>query len=163
MNPNLQQLQPYPFEKLTRLKQGVTVPKNKPRISLSLGEPQHSTPRFISEAVISHLHGLTQYPSTRGIPELRAAIADWLSLRYSIPSEKIDPESNILPVNGTREGLFSVAQCIIDSSKAPLVMMPNPFYQIYEGAALLAGAEPYFLNTVKDNAFIPNFNSVPFA
>ena len=124
MNPYLQKLQPYPFEKLTRLKRGATVPKNKSPISLSLGEPQHTTPRFISETIISHLHGLTKYPSTRGIPELRAAISEWLSLRYSIPTEKIDPETNILPVNGTREALFSFAQCIINSSKSPLVMMP---------------------------------------
>ena len=161
MNPNLKYLQPYPFEKLTRLKQGINPPVHKPHIALSIGEPKHATPHFIQEAVLTHLHGLIKYPTTRGIPELRKAIAAWISNRFSIPNEKIDPESQILPVNGTREALFSFAQCIIDPADKPVVIMPNPFYQIYEGAAILAGAEPYYLNSLEENNYVPDFSSIP--
>jgi N-succinyldiaminopimelate aminotransferase len=163
MNPHLQKLQSYPFEKLARLKQGVQPPADKAHIALSIGEPQHATPHFISEALIAHLHGLTHYPATKGMPELRQSIADWLSNRFQLPAGAIDPERHILPVNGTREALFSFAQCVVDSAEKPLVLMPNPFYQIYEGAALLAGAEPYFLNTTRETAYLPDFDSVPDA
>lgn len=161
MNPNLQKLQPYPFEKLARLKQGLQPPGDKAHIALSIGEPQHPTPHFISEALIAHLHGLTNYPATKGVPELRRSIADWLSNRFQLPTGTIDPERHVLPVNGTREALFSFAQCVIDATEKPLVLVPNPFYQIYEGAALLAGAEPYFLNTTRETGYLPDFDSVP--
>ena len=160
MNPNLQKLQPYPFEKLARLKQGLQAPSDKPHIALSIGEPQHPTPHFISEALIAHLHGLTNYPATRGIPKLRQTIAQWLSNRFRLPISTVDPERHILPVAGTREALFSFAQCVVDAGEKPLVLMPNPFYQIYEGAALLAGAEPHFLNATRETGYLPDFDAV---
>jgi N-succinyldiaminopimelate aminotransferase len=162
MTPNLKYLHPYPFEKLAQLKQGITPPANKSHIALSMGEPTHATPHLIQEALLTHLHGLANYPTTKGIPELRQAIAGWISRRFQIPADAVNPETQILPVNGTREALFSFAQCLIDSTKvAPVVIMPNPFYQIYEGAALLAGAEPYYLNTLEDSGYLPNFDAVP--
>lgn len=163
MTPHLKYLHPYPFEKLGQLKQGIVPPAGKPHIALSIGEPAHTTPHFIQEALLTHLHGLAKYPTTKGIPELRAAIADWIARRFEIPDEYINPESQVLPVSGTREALFSFAQCVIDPSAdlCPIVIMPNPFYQIYEGAALLAGAEPYFMNTVEDSGYLPDFDAVP--
>ena len=164
MTPNLLHLHPYPFEKLAQLKQGFTPPENLPHIAFSMGEPTHATPHLIQEALLTHLHGLANYPTTKGIPELRQAIAEWLSARFKIPTEVLNPETQVLPVNGTREALFSFAQCLVDSSSAvPVVIMPNPFYQIYEGAALLAGAEPYFLNTLESSGYLPDFDAVPEA
>lgn len=163
MNPDLQRLQPYPFEKLAGLKKGVTPPADRIHISLSIGEPQHPAPGFVADAIITHLHGLSNYPTTRGTPELRSAIGDWLTQRFQLPCGSIDPERHILPVNGTREALFAFAQCVVDRSSHPLVLMPNPFYQIYEGAALLAGAEPWFLNTTADTGYVPDFDAVPAA
>jgi N-succinyldiaminopimelate aminotransferase len=162
MTPNLKHLHPYPFEKLAQLKQGIVPPENKSHIALSMGEPTHATPHLIQEALLTHLHGLANYPTTKGIPELRQAIAGWISRRFQIPADAVNAETQILPVNGTREALFSFAQCLIDPTKAsPVVIMPNPFYQIYEGAALLAGAEPYFLNTLEDSGYLPDFDAVP--
>jgi len=163
MNPNLAQLQPYPFERLARLFDGVTAPAELRPLSLSIGEPQHATPGFITEEVITHLHGLSRYPVTRGIPELRAAIADWLVQRFSLPAGSLDPERQVLPVNGTREALFAFAQCIVNPGSDARVLMPNPFYQIYEGAALLAGARPWFLNTTRESGLLPDFDAVPDA
>ncbi|MEF3075468.1 succinyldiaminopimelate transaminase [Methylobacter sp. Wu1] len=164
MTPYLKYLHPYPFEKLAQLKRGIVPPNDKEHIALSIGEPAHATPHLIQETLLTHLHGLSKYPTTKGIPELRMAIADWLSRRFNVPSELIDPETQVLPVNGTREALFSFAQCVIDAtSPAPVVIMPNPFYQIYEGAALLAGAEPYYLNTLEDSGYLPDFDAVPDA
>lgn len=161
MNPNLKHLQPYPFEKLARLKQGIVPAADKAHIALSIGEPKHITPHIIQEALITHMHGLSAYPSTRGLPELRQSMAEWIASRFQIPADLLDPETQILPVNGTREALFSFAQCLVEPSEKPLVLMPNPFYQIYEGAALLAGAQPYFLNTTVENAYLPDFDTVP--
>jgi len=161
MNPNLSQLQPYPFERLAQLFTGLTPAHGLQPIALSIGEPQHATPGFISEEVITHLHGLSRYPSTRGTTKLRTAIADWLVARFSLNTASLDPERHILPVNGTREALFALAQCTIDPGKQSLVLMPNPFYQIYEGAALLAGAQPWFMNTTRDSGFLPDFETVP--
>ncbi|HEY8159834.1 MAG TPA: succinyldiaminopimelate transaminase [Methylobacter sp.] len=162
MTPNFKHLHPYPFEKLAQLKQGITPPAKMSHIALSMGEPTHATPHLIQEALLTHLHGLANYPTTKGIPELRQAIAGWISRRFQIPAEGINPETQVLPVNGTREALFSFAQCLIDTTKAsPVVIMPNPFYQIYEGAALLAGAEPYYLNTLEDSGYLPDFDAVP--
>ena len=163
MNPNLSQLQPYPFERLTKLFDGVTAPSTQRPISLSIGEPQHATPGFITEEVITHLHGLSRYPLTRGMPELRAAIVDWLVQRFTLPENSLDPECQVLPVNGTREALFAFAQCIINPGHDALVLMPNPFYQIYEGAALLAGARPWFMNTTRESGLLPDFDTVPEA
>lgn len=163
MNPHLSLLHPYPFEKLATLKQGVTPPADKAHIALSIGEPKHATPVFIQEALVRHLQGLTQYPTTKGLPELRQAIADWIGRRFAIPAEYIDADKQVLPVNGTREGLFAIVQAVVDPREKPVVIMPNPFYQIYEGAALLAGAEPYYLNTLEADGYLPDFDSVPEA
>ena len=158
MNPNLKKLHPYPFEKLAQLKKGIIPPANKSSITLSIGEPAHTTPSFIKDVLIENLNSISNYPTTKGIPQLREAIADWLEKRFACD---VNPETQVLPVNGTREALFSFAQCVIDASKNSLVVMPNPFYQIYEGAALLAGAEPYFLNTTAETNYLPDFAAVP--
>jgi N-succinyldiaminopimelate aminotransferase len=160
MNPNLSRLQPYPFERMAELHAGVTPPARLETIRLSIGEPKHPTPGFITEALIEHLHGLSTYPATRGMLGLREAIVDWLTARFRLPPDSLHPEHNVLPLNGTREGLFAIAQCLLDPGDQPLVLMPNPFYQIYEGAALLAGATPYFLNTTIDNDYLPDFDAV---
>jgi N-succinyldiaminopimelate aminotransferase len=160
MNPDLNHLHPYPFEKLAKLKSGCIPPKELPHIALSIGEPKHPTPGFITNAVIEHLHGLSSYPTTAGTLELRQAIQQWLDKRFNLDGH-IDCATQVLPVNGTREALFSFAQAIIDRTQPkPLVVMPNPFYQIYEGAAILAGAEPYYLNCTEQQHFIPDFTSV---
>lgn len=161
MNPNLTSLHAYPFEKLTQLTQGLTPPANKVPISLSLGEPQHDTPVFIADELSEQLSGLKKYPSTKGLPQLRESIGQWLAKRYQLKLEHLDPERHVLPLNGTREGLFSIAQSVVDRSNDPIVAMPNPFYQIYEGAALLAGAEPYYLNSPANRNFVPEFDKVP--
>ena len=160
MNPDLDKLQPYPFEKLTALLAGVT-PPNRPPVALSIGEPKHATPALITAALQEHLaKGLASYPLTKGIPALREAIGDWLCQRFTLPPHTIDPDRHVLPVNGTREALFSFAQAVIDRRRPALVMSPNPFYQIYEGAALLAGAAPHFIPCTRDNAYLPDFDAV---
>jgi N-succinyldiaminopimelate aminotransferase len=163
MNPGLALCHPYPFEKLAQLKQGIVPPQGKPHIAMSIGEPAHATPGFIEAALFGHISGLGTYPTTKGVPALRQAIADWLGKRFNIPQEAIDPETHVLPVSGTREALFSIAQAVINPADKAVVVMPNPFYQIYEGAALLAGAEPYFLNTTEETGYLPDFDSVPEA
>jgi len=161
MNPALRKLQAYPFERLANLKAGVSPPANKPHIALSIGEPKHEPPAFALQAMQQHLQRVGSYPLTRGIVELREAIATWLLQRFALTAGSIDPNKHILPVNGTREALFAFAQAVVDRSNPnPLVIMPNPFYQIYEGAAILAGAEPYYLNTTAENGFLPDFDSV---
>ena len=140
MNPLLERLQPYPFEKLRALLSGaVPDPALRP-INLSIGEPKHPTPQLVKDALIANLDGLAAYPATAGLPDLRQAIAGWLGRRYGIPVP--DPETQVLPVNGTREALFAFAQTVL--SPGARVVCPNPFYQIYEGAALLAGATPVY-------------------
>ena len=143
MNPLLSRLQPYPFERLRALLAGATPNAALAPIDLSIGEPKHPTPAFIKEALVGALDGLSTYPRTGGIPELREAISGWLSRRYDIAAP--DPATQVLPVNGSREALFSFAQAIIDPAGGrAVVLSPNPFYQIYEGAALLAGARPAY-------------------
>ena len=163
MNHDLDRLQPYPFEKLNRLKAGITPPAGLAHIALSIGEPKHQPPKFIAEELISHLHGLANYPLTKGRVELRQSIADWLTHRFSLRPGSVDAERHVLPVAGTREALFAFAQAVVEREENPLVVMPNPFYQIYEGAALLAGAEPWFLNATAGNSFLPDFDAVPEA
>lgn len=160
MNQNLHHLQPYPFEKLRALFDGLQPPAELKPIRLSIGEPQHPTPGFIRQALADNLGGLSSYPTTLGSDALRAAIAHWLERRYHLPH--IDPASQVIPVNGSREALFAFAQCVIDSrgDRRPKVLCPNPFYQIYEGAALLAGAEPLFLNNLPENGFGSDFASI---
>ncbi len=161
MNPDLDKLQPYPFEKLATLKAGVTPPAHLSHIALSIGEPRHAAPGFVADILSNAFDKLSNYPLTRGMPELRQAIASWLQQRFKLPLDSLDPETQILPVNGTREALFAFAQTVVDRSKPePLVLMPNPFYQIYEGAALLAGAQPFFLETTESNGFIPDFDAI---
>lgn len=163
MNPDLQCLQPYPFERLAALMQGSQPPAGLAHIALSIGEPKHAAPGFVTEALIEHLHLLSSYPLTRGMDGLREAIAGWLTRRFRLPADSIDPGRQVIPVNGTREALFAFAQAVVDASAKPLVLMPNPFYQIYEGAALLAGAEPYFLNTPAETGYLPDLEAVPEA
>jgi len=160
MNPDLDKLQSYPFEKLNALKAGIVPPAETSHIALSIGEPKHETPDIIKQALIDNMDGLTRYPLTRGSDELRQAIADWLTTRFRLPENSLDSFNQVIPVNGTREALFAFSQCIVDRTTNPLLMMPNPFYQIYEGAALLAGAEPYFMNTLEVNGFIPDIDAV---
>ncbi len=161
MNPNLERLHPYPFEQLAALKAGITPPDHLEHIALSIGEPRHPTPSFITEELITHLHGLMSYPLTRGTGSLRQSIADWLIKRFALEQDDISAERHVIPVNGTREALFAFSQCFIDGRTDPLVVMPNPFYQIYEGAALLAGAQPWFMNTNKETGYLPDLDNVP--
>jgi len=164
MNSRLAGLQPYPFQKLAELTRGLTPPSGKPAIRLSMGEPQHAAPSFVLEALTANLNGLSHYPVTKGSSELRRTIAGWANRRFKLDRTPLDPERHVLPCAGTREALFSIAQAVIDRrahAEQPVVLMPNPFYQIYEGAALLAGARPYFLNTVADNHYRMDFTRVP--
>jgi len=159
MNPDLDKLQPYPFEKLAKLKAGIQQP-DESHIALSIGEPKHATPSLILDALTNSLDGLAKYPSTKGLPALRQAIADWVSQRFDIPAGTLDIDTQVLPVNGTREALFAFAQAVIDRDNTPRVLMPNPFYQIYEGAALLAGATPVFLDCLPENGYLPDLDAV---
>ena len=160
MNSNLNCLQPYPFQRLRDLFAGITPNPAYSAINLSIGEPKHATPQLIKEAMVANLAGLANYPTTIGSVALREAISAWISRRYNIAAP--NPERAILPVTGTREALFAFAQVVIDSKKSnPIVISPNPFYQIYEGAAFLAGATPYFLNTTPENNHAMDFASVP--
>lgn len=161
MNHHLASLQPYPFEKLAALKAGIQPPAHLSHIALSIGEPKHAPPAFVIEELARQLGGLSQYPMTKGLPELRGAISQWATRRFQLKQGTLTAEHHVLPVAGTREALFSFAQACISPAPAAKVVMPNPFYQIYEGAALLAGAEPYFLNCTADNKFVPDFAAVP--
>ena len=158
MNPDLARLQPYPFEKLRQLFSDLEAPADKHPIALSIGEPKHPSPRFVVQTLADNLGKLANYPLTRGIPELRQGIANWLTRRFQL--QGVDPESQVLPVNGTREALFAFAQAVINRSDDALVISPNPFYQIYEGATLLAGAQPLFVNCSEAHNFLPDFDSV---
>jgi N-succinyldiaminopimelate aminotransferase len=164
MNPGFQRLAAYPFERLAILKQGLVPPPNLAHIPLSIGEPRHTPPAFVLDTLRAHLGELGSYPATRGLPELRNAAARWSERRFQLPAGSVDGEAQVLPVNGTREALFAFVQAVIDSrsgARPPLVLMPNPGYQIYEGAALLAGAEPHFLNTTAGNGYLPDLDAVP--
>ncbi len=161
MNPDLNSLYPYPFEKLNALKKGITPPASLTHIALSIGEPKHPAPRFVFDELTRQLPALEKYPLTKGLLALRTSIANWLTRRFKLTQNALDPEKHILPVNGTREALFAFAQAVIDRNKNPLVIMPNPFYQIYEGAALLAGATPYYLNTTAENNHLPDLTTIP--
>ena len=159
MNPNLAKLQPYPFEKLRQLFAGGAPAAGLKEIKLHIGEPQHGTPRFIKDALAAGLDGLAAYPATNGSDALRGAIAGWIGRRYGIPAP--DAASQVLPVAGSREALFAFAQCISDPTRPDgLVLCPNPFYQIYEGAAYLAGLAPAFVNQVAARDFAPDFDAV---
>lgn len=161
MNPNIEKLKPYPFEQLKELKAGITPETEKHPIALSIGEPKHTPPQFIYDELTAQQAKIGTYPPTNGLPELRNSIANWLINRFQLNESSIDPEYNILPVSGTREALFSIAQAIVDRKTDPIVIMPNPFYQIYEGAALLSGAQPWYQNTTEETAYLPDFDAVP--
>ena len=159
MNPRLGLLQPYPFERLRALLAGVSAPAGMAPISLGLGEPQHPTPQLIKQAVSANLGGLARYPATAGMPELRETIAAWITRRYGLKT--LDPATQVLPVNGSKEGVFSLVQAALDpDERDALVVCPNPFYQIYEGATLLAGARPYFINSLAANDLRPDWSSI---
>ena len=162
MNSDLQRLQPYPFEKLNKLKAGITPPKELTPILLSIGEPKHPAPAHVLHALEKALPKVANYPATKGIPELRQAISNWLVQRFDLTPNSIDPDQHVLPVSGTREALFAFTQVVINRDKVtsgekPYVMMPNPFYQIYEGACFLSGATPYYL---PNKGLQPDFDSV---
>jgi N-succinyldiaminopimelate aminotransferase len=161
MNPLLSRLQPYPFERLRQLFAGVTPSAQHSAISLGIGEPRHATPRFIQEALAANLAGLASYPSTLGEPRLREACAAWVQRRYGIA---VDAATQLLPVNGSREALFAFTQTVVDASRpGATVVCPNPFYQIYEGATLLAGANPHFAPSDPARNFAVDWDSVPDA
>ncbi|KAA1171136.1 succinyldiaminopimelate transaminase [Marinobacter salinexigens] len=162
MNPNLDRLHPYPFEKLAKLKAGITVPDHIPAISLGIGEPKHPSPGFVKQVIAENLDKLANYPTTKGTEELREAISNWATRRFNLKEGTLSPADHVVPVNGTREAIFSLVQAVVDSS-APnaTVVSPNPFYQVYEGAAFLAGATPVYLPCDGNNGFIPDFDAVP--
>lgn len=161
MNPLLDMLQPYPFEKLKLLIKDITPNQAKKPIALSIGEPKHEAPSLVKQALVDHLDGLSVYPATQGLLPLRQAIANWIENRFTVPQNWLSPDQHILPVNGTREAIFSFVQAVIDNTKEALVVCPNPFYQIYEGATFLAGAKPCYLPCFAENNFNPDFDQVP--
>lgn len=161
MNPALQQLHPYPFEKLRALLANVQPPAELRPIALSIGEPKHPAPPFVAQALADNLAQLAVYPTTLGLPALREAISGWCQRRFGVPAGWLDSARHVLPVNGTREALFAFTQAVIDRQQPALVLSPNPFYQIYEGAALLAGATPYYLPCLAENGFNPDYAAVP--
>ncbi|WPC04056.1 succinyldiaminopimelate transaminase [Pseudomonas benzenivorans] len=161
MNDALNQLQPYPFEKLRALLAGARPSGAKPAIALSIGEPKHRSPSFVAEALSANLDQLAVYPTTLGLPALREAIAAWCARRFDLPEGWLDPARHVLPVNGTREALFAFTQAVVRRDAQALVVSPNPFYQIYEGAALLAGAQPHYLPCLEEQGFNPDFDAVP--
>ncbi|RZI96308.1 MAG: succinyldiaminopimelate transaminase [Variovorax sp.] len=162
MNPLLSRLQPYPFERLKQLFAGVTPNPDFKPISLGIGEPKHPTPQFIKDALTANLGALAAYPATAGSPELRASFTGWLQRRYGLA---LDPATQVLPVSGTREALFALTQTVVDASVVPrpIVVSPNPFYQIYEGAALLAGADVHYAPSIAERNFAVDWDSVPDA
>ncbi len=164
MNPNLARLQPYPFARQRALFQDLTPNPAMRAISLGIGEPKHPTPAFIKQALAENMAGLANYPTTNGSDALRLAIGAWIGRRYfaGAPDTEFDALSQVLPVNGSREALFSFAQSLIDASRSDAVVIcPNPFYQVYEGAALLAGATPYYVNSLPENNFAVDWDAVP--
>ncbi|WP_263141471.1 succinyldiaminopimelate transaminase [Pseudomonas sp. RIT-PI-AD] len=161
MNRILNQLQPYPFEKLRALLAEVRPPADKRPIALSIGEPKHPSPDFVAEALAANLDQMAVYPTTLGLPALREAIVAWCERRFGVPSGWLDAARHVLPVNGTREALFAFTQAVVQRDADGLVVSPNPFYQIYEGAALLAGATPHYLPCLAEKGFNPDFDAVP--
>lgn len=164
MNTDLSKLHPYPFERLADLKSGIHPPTHLSHISLSIGEPKHPAPDFVKQTLIDNIESIGRYPTTRGTSELRQAISEWLEKRFDLKLGSIDYDTQVLPVCGTREAIFAFTQASIsrdDMGALPLVVTPNPFYQIYEGAAILAGAQPYYLDCNPAEDFIPDLSAVP--
>ena len=160
MNHALAQLQPYPFEKLRALLAGVSPAADRSPIALSIGEPKHRSPAFVAKALTDNLDQMAVYPTTLGIAALREAIATWCAQRFKVPAGWLDPARHVLPVNGTREALFAFTQTVAQRDVDGLVVSPNPFYQIYEGAALLAGTQPHYLPCLEEHGFNPDFDAV---
>jgi len=160
MNDSLTLLQPYPFEKLRSLLADTKPPADKRPIALSIGEPKHRSPDFVAQALADNLDQLSIYPTTQGIPALRESIARWCERRFGVAQGTVDPTKHVLPVNGTREALFAFTQAVVSREQSALVISPNPFYQIYEGATLLAGATPHYLPCTAENGFNPDFDAV---
>ncbi len=161
MNRALDQLQPYPFEKLRALLASAQPPTQLKPIALSIGEPKHKSPAFVAQALADNLDQLAVYPTTLGLPALREAITAWCERRFGVPAGWLDAARHVLPVNGTREALFAFTQAVVNRTGDALVLSPNPFYQIYEGAALLAGATPHYLPCLAENGFNPDYDAVP--
>lgn len=160
MNPDLDRLQPYPFERLAQLNAGVQPPADKPPISLSIGEPRHAPPAFALKTYETALTRFSNYPTTKGLPELNQSVADWATRRFGL-GKGLDPAAQVVPVNGTREAIFSFVQACLNRAEKPVVVYQNPFYQIYEGATILAGGEPFLLDCRPENGYLPDFDSVP--
>ncbi|MBT8136396.1 MAG: succinyldiaminopimelate transaminase [Gammaproteobacteria bacterium] len=160
MNPDLDRLHPYPFTRLDALRASLQPPPQLDFISLAIGEPRHAAPGFVVEALSRAGEDLGTYPQSAGLPGLRAACARWLERRFELAAGSVDAATSVLPLSGTREGLFALAQAVIDRSTNPTVLMPNPFYQIYEGAALMAGAEPVYVNATAASGFLPDLEAV---
>lgn len=160
MNRDLSLLQPYPFEKLAKLLGGLTPPQEIEHISLGIGEPKHPAPECVTSVLNETVDLVANYPTTKGSAELRDTIAAWATKRFKLQNGSLTGDDNVLPVMGTREGIFAFTQCAVDRKPGALVLSPDPFYQIYEGAAYLAGAEPYFLPTLAENGFIPDYDSI---
>ncbi|MDK9559013.1 succinyldiaminopimelate transaminase [Marinobacter sp. M216] len=161
MNPNLDRLHPYPFEKLAKLKADIKTPDHLRPISLGIGEPKHPSPEFVKRVIADNLDRLANYPTTRGTDELREAISDWATRRFGLAPGSLSAADSVVPVNGTREAIFSLVQAVVAGSDSATVVSPNPFYQVYEGAAFLAGATPVYLPCDGANGFIPDFDAVP--
>ncbi len=160
MNPLMDRLKPYPFERLRQLVAGIT-PADVPEIAWGIGEPRHAAPAFLADTLQQHLSGFSSYPATAGIPALREAIASWCQRRFQLPQDSLTAEAHVLPVTGTREALFAVVQALFDASSAKNeVWMPNPFYQIYEGATFLAGGEPRYLPCLAKNDYQPDYDAL---
>lgn len=154
---NLDKLQPYPFERLRALMAGVQHTGELRHINLSIGEPKHPTPELIKQAICNNLDGLAVYPGTQGLPAIRKTIADWIGRRFGA---QVNPETQVLPILGSREALFAFAQVVLDGCPAnSKAVFPNPFYQIYEGAAFLGGAEPVFVN-INTETGLPDFTQL---
>ena len=158
MNPLLSRLHPYPFERLRHVFSDVTPSPDWSPVSLGIGEPRHPTPALVLQALQAHSAELAAYPATAGLPAFRQACAQWLSRRYDV---KIDPATQVLPVNGSREALFAFAQTVLDPGADNVVVSPNPFYQIYEGAALLGHAQVHYVPSVAEKNFAVDWDSVP--
>ena len=161
MNNDLALLQPYPFEKLAKLLGGLTPPSDLEHISLGIGEPKHPAPAIVTDKLNEKVDLVANYPTTKGSPAIRKTIAEWCTRRFSLKADSLSADDNILPVNGTREAIFAFTQIAVERKANALVLSPDPFYQIYEGAAYLAGAKPYFLPTLADNNFVPDYDAIP--
>ena len=161
LNPDLQRLQPYPFEQLAALFADTKTPDDIKSIPLSIGEPQHAPPQFVLDALIEHKGLIAKYPTTRGTDTLRQSIATWLNRRFSLETGPVNPDINVIPVNGTREAIFAAVQAAVDRHVGGTVVIPNPFYQIYEGAAFMAGLSPYYIPITESGQ--PDYHAVPDA